>query len=223
MSEALQAISRYLSADVQSLAATSQNAANSHTAGYRAVRSVPDFATQAGLRSTFDQRDGALAQTGRSLDLALRGPGFFAVERDGRVLLGRAGAFRLDQDGVLVTAGGDRVLGMSGPLELGAGELRIDADGQALVDGRNAGQLRIVTVADAGALRPSGDGLYEYDGTLAQWRGSVVQGALERANVDTADEMLRVMETTRHVESLRRAISTYDQMLDTGINRLGDN
>jgi flagellar basal-body rod protein FlgF len=50
-----------------------------------------------------------------------------------------------------------------------------------------------------------------------------VQGALERANVDAADEMLRLMETTRHIDSVRRAISTYDQMLDRGINNLGNN
>jgi len=223
MSDALQALSRHLAADVQSLATIGQNTANSHTPGYRAVRTVPDFATQAGLRNGLDQRDGGLAQTTRPLDLALRGPGFFVVERDGRTLLTRAGALRLDEEGTLVTAGGDRVLGESGALSLSEGAVRVDADGQLWSGERSVGRLQIVSVADSSALRPAGDGLYEYAGAAEQWQGSIVQGALERANVDAADEMLRMMETTRHVESVRRAITTYDQMLDTGINRLGDN
>jgi len=223
MTDALQALGRHLAADVQSLATISQNTANAHTPGYRAVRDVPDFATQAGLRRGLDQRDGGLAQTARPLDLALRGPGFFVVERDGRSLLTRGGALRLDQEGTLVTAAGDRVLGESGALSVPDGAVRVDADGQLWAGEQSAGRLQIVAVADASALRPAGDGLYEYGGALAPWQGSVVQGALERANVDAADEMLRMMETTRHVESVRRAITTYDQMMDTGINRIGDN
>lgn len=223
MSETLQAISRSLGADVQTLATISQNAANAHTPGYRSTRATPDFATQAGLRTALDQRDGALMQTTRSLDLALRGPGFFVVERDGKLLLSRSGSFRLDQEGALVTTTGDRVQGASGAVVLPAGDVRVDADGQVWSGTQNVAQLRIVSVADASAVNAAGSGVYEYDGELAPWSGAVVQGALERANVDAADEMLRLMETTRHVESVQRAMSTYDQMMDAGINRLGDN
>lgn len=223
MDDTVHAIRRSLSADVQALTTISQNAANSHTAGYRSVRVTPDFATQAGLRTALDERDGGLSQTARPLDLALRGTGFFVVERDGRTLLSRSGAFRTDSDGDLVTAAGARVMGQSGAIALPGGALRVDADGQLWVGTQDVGRLRIVDVADAAALREAGDGLYEYEGDLAPWSGSVVQGALERANVDAADEMLRMMETTRHVEAVRRAMSTYDQMMDAGINRLGDN
>lgn len=223
MTDTLQSISRSLSADVQTLATISQNAANAQTPGYRATRAVPDFATQAGLRTSIDERDGGLSQTARPLDLALRGAGFFLVERDGRALLARSGSFRIDQDGALTTTSGARVQGMAGAVTLPPGDMRVDADGQLWSGTQSIGQLRIVSVADAAALTPIGDGLYDYHGELSGWNGSVVQGALERANVDAADEMLRLMETTRHVESVRRAISTYDQMMDTGINRLGDN
>lgn len=223
MSDTLQAIGRSLGADVQTLATVSQNTANTQTPGYRAARSTADFATQTGLRTSTDQRDGGLAQTTRPLDLALRGVGFFAVERADKVLLARSGSFRIDSEGSLVTASGDRVLGSSGPITLPTGKLRVDADGQLWVDDQNVGQLQIVSVADASRLRSAGSGVYEYDGELGNWNGSVVQGALERANVDAADEMLRMMETTRHIDSVRRALTTYDQMMDTGINRLGDN
>jgi flagellar basal body rod protein FlgG len=35
--------------------------------------------------------------------------------------------------------------------------------------------------------------------------------------------MLRLMELTRHIDAVRRAMSTYDQMLDAGINKIGEN
>ena len=53
--------------------------------------------------------------------------------------------------------------------------------------------------------------------------GKVEQGAIEASNVDAADESIRLMELTRHVESVQRAISIYDKAMETGINRLGEN
>ena len=223
MSDTLQAISRSLSSDVQSLTSISQNVANLNTPGYRGVRAVPEFGTQVGLTTGIDQRDGGLAQTGQSFDLALRGPGFFVVERDGRMLLTRSGAFHLDSEGMLVTARGDRVQGLNGALAVPHGHVRIDARGELWNGQQSLGVLQMVAVADPARLSPAGDGAYLYNGEQAEWTGSVMQGALERANVDAADETIRLMETTRHAESVQRAISIYDQAMDVGINRLGDN
>jgi len=229
MTDTLQAIGRQLGNDVQALASVSRNVANAQTPGYRAERSVGDFAQQAGLRTRVDERDGSLQQTTRPLDLALRGPGFFAAQRGEQTVLVRGGAFRIDADGRLANAAGDVVLGASGPIAIDARQittatpLRVDADGQLWVGSQALDQLRIVAVAEPERLQAVGDGAYRYEGALDDWRGSLVQGALESANVQPADEMLRLMELTRHVESVRRAMSTYDQMLDTGINRIGEN
>lgn len=229
MTDTLQALGRQLGTDVDALASISRNVANLQTPGYRAERMSGDFAASAGLNAVPDQRDGSLAQTGRSLDLALRGPGFFAVERQGQTLLARSGSFQIDADGALVTRQGDRVLGQSGPISIEAGlltadaPLRVDADGQLWAGQAPLGQLQVVAVAEPLQLRSMGNGAFRYDGARAQWQGSVVQGAVEAANVDPADEMLRLMELTRHVDAVRRAMSTYDQMLDTGINRIGEN
>jgi flagellar basal-body rod protein FlgF len=236
MSDTLQAIARSLSADVQTLSTISHNVANMHTPGYRGVRAIPEFnpgadprvGTGAGMTSTgmttaIDQRDGVLAQTANPLDIALRGPGFFVVERDGKHLLSRAGAMRTDADGRLVTASGDVAVGYSGALQMPAGKVRFERDGQIFVADQAVGQLQIVAVADASRLRPVGNGAYAYDGDLVEWKGSVVQGSIERANVDAAEETVRLMETTRHAESVQRAISIYDKAMDTGINQIGGN
>ncbi len=229
MSETLQAIARRLSADVQALSAISNNVANMHTPGYRGVRAIPQFdpgaGVGAGLRvgEAIDQRDGVLAQTSNDLDVALRGPGFFVVEREGRYLLSRSGAFRKDDTGRLVTTNGDLVVGYSGHLQMPDGRVRFERDGQVFADDRPVGQLQIVAVADPSRLRPAGGGAYLYSGDLAEWKGNLVQGAIERANVDAAEETVRLMEVTRHAESIQRAISIYDKAMDTGINQLGGN
>lgn len=223
MTDTLQAIARALSTDVQTLGTISHNVANMNTPGYRGVRAVPEFSQQALLRTSLDQTDGSVMQTARKLDLALQGPGFFVVEREGEPLLVRSGAFRVDAQGQLVTANGDVVRGPNAPIGTDLDALRVDADG-ALWDGaQSLGQLELITVADAGALRPAGGGAYRYEGEQGPWRGQVIQGALEAANIDAAGETIRLMETTRHAESVQRAISIYDKAMDTGINRLGDN
>ncbi len=223
MTDTISAISRSLSADVQSLGAVSQNVANAATPGFRAVRVTPDFAGRLDVANSFDLTDGTLMQTGRTLDLALRGKGFFAVERDGKTVMTRAGNFRRDADGYLVTVAGDRVLGESGPIVLDGLDVRIDGKGEMWAGKRSIGKLSIVDIADPRGLRSLGNGAYAYDGIFSQWQGSVIQGSIERANVDAADETIHLMELTRHAESVQRAISIYDKTMDTGINRLGEN
>jgi flagellar basal-body rod protein FlgG len=139
------------------------------------------------------------------------------------MLLTRAGALRIDSEGRLVTVAGDLAMGYAGHLQMPAGKARFGRDGQVFVGDAPVGQLQVVAVGDASRLRPVGKGAYAYDGPLAEWKGSVVQGAIEHANVDAAEETVRLMELTRHAESVQRAISIYDKAMDTGINQIGGN
>jgi flagellar basal body rod protein FlgG len=226
MTDTIQAVSRSLSADVNTLNAISHNIANINTPGFRAERSVPSFQAQLDSSTpavSIDLKDGPLADTGRSLDLALRGQGFFQVVRNGETLLARAGNFRLDNTGALVNASGDQVLGETGALQLPNQQVRIDGKGEIWAGDRSLGQLKLVDVADPSRLLALDGGAFRYDGTQTEFKGKVQQGALEHANVDAADESVRLMELTRHVESVQRAISIYDKAMDTGINHLGEN
>jgi len=226
MTDTIQAVSRSLSADVNTLNAISHNIANINTPGFRAERSIASFQSQVdGGAPTvaIDLKDGPLSETGGSLDLALRGKGFFEVSRNGETLLARAGNFRLDNTGALVNANGDQVLGTSGPLQLADPRVRIDGKGEIWAGDRSLGSLKLVDIADPSRLLALDGGGFRYDGELTEFKGKVQQGALEHANVDAADESVRLMELTRHVESVQRAISIYDKAMDTGINRLGEN
>ena len=226
MTDPIQSIARSLSADISALNAISHNIANLNTPGFRAERPLPGFDSRLGdgtMVTARDLSDGALSQTGRSLDLALRGKGFFVVERDGVPVLMRSGQFRLDAEGQLVNANGDRVLGESGALTLENDAVRVDTQGRLWDGDRSLGRLRLVDVGDPSLLQALPDGGFRYDGALTDWQGKVEQGAIEHANVDPADESIRLMELTRHVESVQRAIAIYDKAMETGVNRLGEN
>jgi flagellar hook protein FlgE len=75
---------------------------------------------------------GGLAYTGVATDLAVSGEGFFMVRdtQAGHEYATRAGDFRLDADGYLVTNNGLRLQGFSGADLAARGDLRIDGQGR---------------------------------------------------------------------------------------------
>ncbi|MPY94809.1 MAG: flagellar hook-basal body complex protein [Acidimicrobiia bacterium] len=68
----------------------------------------------AGVTGNFSQ--GALQRTGRTMDIAIQGDGFFVVEQGGQMLYSRAGSFSVDALGRIVTQEGAMVQGwQAGP------------------------------------------------------------------------------------------------------------
>ncbi|MFB5085144.1 flagellar hook-basal body protein, partial [Symbiobacterium thermophilum] len=95
-----------------------------------------------------DQRQGDIYETGRALDLAIEGPGWFLAERpDGTLYRTRNGAFRQMADGTITTVEGFRVL-MEGPgglmpLVVSGVEPTFEADGTVLANGQPVGRLAL--------------------------------------------------------------------------------
>jgi flagellar basal-body rod protein FlgF len=224
MSNIVTSIARYLGNDVEALDMISQNVANMRTTGYRAERTRTDFRTgMVDSLPALDMADGSLDMTGRPLDLALQGAGFFVVDVGGQEMLTRDGQFHIDANQQLVDVSGHPVLGQSGPISLSHDKVHIGAAGEIVDGDKSIDSLRVVTVAMPQSLHEAGNGLYAYDGTAAEWNGSIHQGALEKSNVDASSEMVRMMELTRHAQSVQRALQAYDQAMQAGINHIGDN
>ncbi|HEY4145295.1 flagellar hook basal-body protein [Pinirhizobacter sp.] len=212
---------RYLSADVQALDTLGQNVANLTTPGFRALQHVANFGDSLMSSDKVDTRDGALLHTGRSLDVALQGPGFFQVSANGETFLTRDGQFKLTSDGQLVDAMGRAVMGSGGPISLDTDAVTIGEDG-AIRNGEDVlDNLVLVDVADASQLRSMGGNVYAASGDLSAAEPHVHQGALEGSNVDPGHEMVRLMEVMRHASSVQHAISTYHSALSSGIDQLG--
>lgn len=220
MSDPISAIAHYLSADVRALGTLSQNVANMTTPGYRSVQRVDGFSDSLASTVRVDRRDGALMHTGRPLDLALQGSGFFQVGVGDQVFLTRDGQFSLDPSGQLVDSQGRAVLGASGPITLAHDAVTIGEDG-SIRDGNDVvGQLAMVDVADGAQLQALGNGLYTATGAMDAMV-KVHQGSLEGSNVDPGHEMVRLMELSRHASSIQHAISTYHTALVAGIDQIG--
>ncbi|NWB95784.1 flagellar hook-basal body protein [Pseudomonas gingeri] len=234
MSDMIMQLAGVMQRDIDSLKSISQNVANANTHGYKAERSfsvmtpgVGNAAVPAGFGSLQTQtvinaEGGALQQTGRVTDLALSGDAWFSLRTPQGVLLSRDGRFQVDNGGYLVSNGGYQVLGEGGPLSVAGGVLKVNAGGEVSVDDRPVGRLSLVHVDHPEQLLPLGDGLYATTGKATPAREYTVhQGLLERSNAAMGTDMVKMMEVSRHVETLQRALSVYDGMLDRGINQLG--
>lgn len=162
-----------------------------------------------------DLRPGTLRATHRPLDVALAGPGYFEVATDGGAAYTRQGAFQVDPRGRLVTAAGAHpVIGMGGEIVLSQTDPVVDAAGKIYerradgsVDSAPVAQLKVVDL-DAGSIQAQGSGLMGSTSTapaeLSQSDLQIRQGYLENANVNSTHEMVQLIQTMRHFESMQK-------------------
>jgi flagellar basal-body rod protein FlgG len=210
--------------------------ANVGTAGYKTERAsrfaAERDAFQLALDSAVDVTDGerrvdfragSLATTGRDLDLAIDGQGFFVVSTPNGPRYTRNGAFTRRADGLLTTAEGEPVLGDKGEIRLGAGKITIDQDGTIRNGAAVAGRLSIVALDETGIDRESGARFRAMPGTTPRpATGKVIGGALEQANVGVVDRMVALTEIKRSFEALQRGATVLMNDVDgRAINELG--
>ena len=236
-------VNQTMNADSERLRSLSQNLANVNTEGYKrevvtqrfdSLMSQDAFSGKGsnGLISarslnphiTYDLSQGALKQTGQSMDIALNGTGFLQVHKDGNTYFTRKGHLAINAQGVLSLTSGEQVSASSGELRLDGTDINIDAQGQLSQGGSNLGQLDVVHFEDAHQLHYIGSGLFEMGSASVSSEGNtrVQQGFVEVSNVDSLTEMTALIEATRHFEASSQVLKGYDSMLDSAINTLAD-
>jgi flagellar basal-body rod protein FlgG len=184
-----------------------------------------------GVRTTATTRSlsqGDMLNTGNPLDVAIEGSGFFQIQRaNGEPGYTRAGNFRVDSGGRLVTQQGEQVEpAITIPTETTA--LIIGADGQvsAKMPGRDdptvLGTLELVTFPNASSLESVGGNVFVQSAASGEplkvkpgesGTGVLSQGFLEGANVKAVEEMIAMIATQRAYEMNSKVIMTADQML----------
>lgn len=169
---------------------------------------------------------GPLEETGRNLDLAIEGEGYFRVRgEDGAFHYTRAGNLRRDDEGFLVTADGRyRVQGQGGgDLALPDGPLEINAAGEIRADGLLSGQIGLVQPLEPDRLRKRGENLWTGDGPLAdrEATGSLLQGFREGASVEAVREMAEMISAQRAYEMSLKALKVQDEILGRAVNDIG--
>lgn len=218
---------------MQQQAAVSQNLANTNTPGYRAAintfRAVP--LVGAGLPTrTFvvdstsgtDFRPGVMQSTGRSLDVAVQGPGWIAVQMaDGSEAYTRNGSLQVTPEGVLQTRSGLTVAGDGGPITIPPNtEVTVGTDGTISTVPSGVTPSPVVVVASIKLVNPpeaqmvrGEDGLFRTrDGNAATADANVMvsSGSLESSNVNTVESMVDMISLARSYDMQMKMLQTAD-------------
>lgn len=229
-------------ARLRQLELVANNLANAESVGYKADRPIFHAAVEAAIQNAegdaapgaaggvyvrigetgFDYSSGPLKRTGSPLDVAIDGEGFFAVDTPEGERYTRAGSFQLDTGGVLVTAGGQPVLGDGGPIEITSTTARITANGD-VVDDREPtpgelpavlGTLRVVEFEELDRLTKAGDGLFRAPADVEPVDSefpALLPGSLEGSNVKPVVELATLMILQRAFEASMEAMQRDDQ------------
>ncbi len=178
---------------------------------------------------------GSLISTDNTLDMAIKGKGYFQIELPNGKGTGytRDGSFQRSADGELVTHDGYRVMpGINIPDD--ATSITINQSGEVLIktDGQtaeaNVGQLEIANFANEAGLEAVGDNLFMETAASGQpitgapntqGFGSISQGFLESSNINSVSEITELVSAQRAYEMNSKVIQAADQMMST-INQI---
>ena len=218
-------------------AINSNNLANVSTTGFRAdlhaFSSAPvdgpgvDSRVNAVVESHgTDFSQGPVANTGRSLDVAIQGGGFLAVQAaDGSEAYTRAGDLRIGSGGLLETGSGQLVIGNAGPVAIPPHEsLTIGREGTISIQAIGQGPETLTTVdriklvnPDNATLEKGSDGLLHMrEGGAAEADADVTltSGALEQSNVNIAKTLVNMIELARQYEMQVNVIKESEENAD---------
>lgn len=212
----------------------SNNLANASTPGFLAdlqqFRSMPVFGDGFPTRvygmdeqPGVDFKHGAVVHTGRDLDVAINGDGWFAVQsRDGSEAYTRRGDLKVDANGLLTTGNGLPVIGNSGPIAIPPAEkIEIASDGSISIRPLGQGANELAEVDRIKMVAPSLEGMEKGpDGLMRQQDGQLLEpdaevqlatGSLESSNVNIVDSMVDMIEFSRRFEMQVKMMKTAEQ------------
>ncbi len=217
-------------ARMESLELLANNLANQATAGFKADREAynlysaqPAWPAVAPLlpvieRQWTDFSQGTLTRTGNPTDVAISGPGFFAVQGPAGTLYTRNGTFHLGAGGEWLTEDGFAVLDAAGkPVRVDPSRpFEVSRTGEILQEGVVVARLGLVEFDRPETLRKR-RGVYFETVSAAQRprearHAEVHQGKLEGANLNPAEAAVRLVTVMRQFEMLQRALRIGSEM-----------
>lgn len=167
------------------------------------------------LESVFDFTQGSLVETGRSLDFALVGKGFFVIETPNGPLYTRNGMFRIDQNGQIVDSAGRIVAGESGPITIPPNvglSHGVSSDGSISGGGASIGKFRLVDFEkdDEKELLAAGMNCFQAPEDVKPESPKnliVKQGFQEASNVQLVEELVDMIMVSRLYEANMQFVS----------------
>ncbi|MEA3286023.1 MAG: flagellar basal-body rod protein FlgG [Candidatus Marinimicrobia bacterium] len=179
--------------------------------------------------STFrSYSQGAIEETSNPLDMAISGKGFFQVLMpDGGITYSRDGAFRINSVGEIVNSAGLKMYpNISLPDGIQSVSIAQDGVVAAIMEGETIaleiGQVELANFMNPAGLKPIGGNLLEATEASGdpnfgmagdEGYGTIMQGYLEKSNVDVVKEMINLIVAQRSYEINSKAVKTADEML----------
>jgi len=219
---------------MQAQAVNNHNLANVNTVGFRADTVSfdsepiygPGYATRVNAVAAdagTDFSSGVLTSSGRSLDIAVNGAGFIAVQgADGKEAYTRAGDLQVTADGAVTTSTGLPVLSESGPIVIppattvtigGDGTVSVVPQGLAPAAQSQVDRIKLVNPPRA-SLSKGEDGLLRLKSGGKAPTDELVKvssGTLESSNVNAAQSLVNMIELQRLYEFQIKSINSSDQ------------
>lgn len=169
---------------------------------------------------------GIIEQTGRELDMAVNGDGFFnVVTPEGQRVVTKNGNFDLDEEGYLVLNGVGRVLGQNGEIYIGESGFKVNPNGQIISKNGNFIDNLLINKPAEGItvtkLENSSFLVANINDLEAATGFTVIQGSLESSNVDMNTELTKLIEAQRSFQLYSSAIQIIDRMDQDAASKIG--
>ena len=201
----------------------SANVANVNTVGYlKGATFEQKIFGERVLHESVSSSQGSIKETNRALDIAILSDGFFQITFQNKQMLTKDGHFYIGKDSFLQHSSGGLVVGENGAITVQANTTHINAMGEVIVQGVVVDKLSIVKVDNINSLKRMGNNLYQTSMGFSEIEVPTLKsGALNGSNVESSNEMIRMIQVSRQLQSSQKVVNAYDQLLNVGINELG--
>ncbi len=182
--------------------------------------------------SWIDMSPGAIQHTGNPLDVAIDGPGYLTVQTQRGQRYTRAGSLAITATGQLVTAEGDQVVGDGGPITFQSTDHDVVISGDGIITVREGvstadsprGRLQVVAFDQPQRLQKDGDSTFAAPNGVtanpAPPNTRLVQGAIEKSNVNGVAEMARLIEITRSYTDIANILQQQSDQRRNALSQL---
>lgn len=174
-----------------------------------------------------DYTTGSYDETGEPLDFAIEGNEtcYFAFNGINGRVYSRAGAFSLDNDGYLTLPGVGRVLDTEGnEIFMRTDKVHGDYYGGIYTDDNTfLGRLGVYRFPEDAQPIKDGEALFVPNGQEPEVVDDVrvLNGLLERSNVDLIQQMVRMISEQRAYQSAAQVSKMYDELMTKATGELG--
>ena len=171
---------------------------------------------------TPSMKRGIFKHTHNPFDLAIQSEGFFVIKTPHGIRYTRNGEFLKDSKGFLVTSAGDTVLGKKGPIQINGNDFSVGEDGAILIDGKDTDSLRMVKFAEPERLTKMGNSYWvpsnKEQKPMVLDHPTIHQGMIEGSNVESVEEMVKMISVNRSYEASQKAIRSVDELDEKSIS-----